>query len=179
MTFVHLRDPLLAGTRLLLTVMLVVLGLGMAAMVIATVALPFPYVQGQIADLHLASGVSTWAFTARLLAMIALVGLILGTVFLFLLGLRRILDTVGAGDPFVPVNATRLNAMGWLMIVLTFAIPALPPVVGWINELLRDPGTAEGFEFQADGLLLALVLFILARVFRHGTAMRDDLEGTV
>ncbi len=26
---------------------------------------------------------------------------------------------------------------------------------------------------------LALLLFILARVFRHGAAMRDDLEGTV
>jgi hypothetical protein len=37
--------------------------------------------------------------------------------------------------------------------------------------------------FKADvplaGLFLALVLFILARVFREGTRMRDDLEGTV
>ena len=30
-----------------------------------------------------------------------------------------------------------------------------------------------------SGLVLTLVLFILARVFRLGTAMRDDLEGTV
>ena len=28
-------------------------------------------------------------------------------------------------------------------------------------------------------LAARLVLFILARVFRHGAAMRDDLEGTV
>ena len=30
-----------------------------------------------------------------------------------------------------------------------------------------------------EGILLALILFILARVFRHGARMRDDLEGTV
>jgi hypothetical protein len=30
-----------------------------------------------------------------------------------------------------------------------------------------------------SGLLLVLVLFILARVFRVGAAMRDDLEGTI
>ena len=29
------------------------------------------------------------------------------------------------------------------------------------------------------GILLALVLFILARVFREGAAMRSELEGTV
>ena len=34
-------------------------------------------------------------------------------------------------------------------------------------------------EFSLTGVLLALVLFILARVFRHGAAMREDLEGTV
>ena len=27
--------------------------------------------------------------------------------------------------------------------------------------------------------LLVVILFILARVFRHGAAMREDLEGTV
>lgn len=179
MTIVQPRDPLLAGTRLLLTILLVLFGLGLAALAVTTLALPLPMLQGQIADLQLAPGVSTWDFTARLLAMIALAGVILGTVFQFVLSLRRILDTVGAGDPFVPVNARRLGHMGLLMVALTCAIPALPVVVGWVNELLREPGVTERFEFHADGLLLALVLFILARVFRQGAAMRADLEGTV
>ena len=34
-------------------------------------------------------------------------------------------------------------------------------------------------DFSTNGLLLALVLFILARVFRTGAKMREDLEGTV
>ena len=29
------------------------------------------------------------------------------------------------------------------------------------------------------GILMVIILFILARVFRHGAAMREDLEGTV
>lgn len=179
MTLSQLRDPLLAGTRILLTLLLIVFGLGLVAVVVALVAMPFPIVQGQILDLGLASGVTTWAFTGRLVVMLGLVTLILGMVFALLLCLRRIVDTVGVGDPFVPENARRLRAMAWQMVALTLAIPAFPPVVSWINELLREPGVAENFEFQADGLLLALVLFILARVFRQGTAMRTDLEGTV
>jgi hypothetical protein len=34
-----------------------------------------------------------------------------------------------------------------------------------------------GIDF--GGVLTALLLFILARVFREGAAMRKDLEGTV
>lgn len=179
MTLAPLRDPLLAGTRLLLTLLLIVFGFCLAVLAIATVALPLPFAQGQIADLGLAPGASNWVFTARLLAMLVLIGAILGTVFAFLFSLRRILDTVGAGDPFTPANGARLDLMGWLMVVLTLAIPCLPPVAGWVNELLSEPGTPDPFEFHFDGLLLALVLFILARVFRQGAAMRDDLEGTV
>jgi hypothetical protein len=37
--------------------------------------------------------------------------------------------------------------------------------------------TGGGISF--GGFLLALVLFILARVFRKGTEMREELEGTV
>jgi hypothetical protein len=29
------------------------------------------------------------------------------------------------------------------------------------------------------GIILVLTLFVLARVFKHGAAMREDLEGTV
>lgn len=173
------RDPLLATTKLILGLLLVVFGAGLIALAIVLVALPFPYVQAQIVALHLAQGVSSWSFSGRLLVMLALLAAILGSVFLIALLLRRIVDTAGAGDPFVSVNADRLRDLGWLMIALTLSIPALPPLVGWIDALLIDSTVTESFEFQPDGLLLALVLFILARVFKAGTAMRNDLEGTV
>ena len=40
-------------------------------------------------------------------------------------------------------------------------------------------GTIQSNVFSLSGILMVLVLFILARVFRHGAAMREDLEGTV
>ena len=179
MSYLDARDPLLAGTKLILSLLLIVFAIGLIALAIVAVALPFPFVQAQIVDLHLAAGVSSWTFSGRLVVMLILVAAILASVFLILLLLRRIVDTVGAGDPFVPINAGRLRDMGVLMIVLTLSIPALPPVVAWLNVLLSEPAASDSFEFQPDGLLLALVLFILARVFKVGAAMRGDLEGTV
>jgi hypothetical protein len=47
------------------------------------------------------------------------------------------------------------------------------PVGGDIN------GFDIGFGLSPAGVAFVLLLFILARVFRQGAAMRDDLEGTV
>lgn len=108
---------------------------------------------------------------------------ILAALFVFFGRLRAIINTVGEGDPFAPANAERLNLMAWLLLgaqvliwpLITIAIP----LVRWADQL-------EGVDIQADlngldltGVLMVLVLFILARVFRHGAQMREDLEGTV
>jgi hypothetical protein len=42
-----------------------------------------------------------------------------------------------------------------------------------------DRGNDVDFGLSFGGVLLALVLFILARVFRKGAEMRAELEGTV
>ena len=113
---------------------------------------------------------------------------ILGMLFVFFGKLRRIIGTVGEGDPFQPENATRLSQMGWLMLGTQLAIiPA-----GFIAIQLTRYADAiektgvENFHFSMGNgdldmtaLLLVVILFILARVFRHGAAMREDLEGTV
>ena len=88
-----------------------------------------------------------------------------------------VIESVGAGDPFAPVNATRLARMGWLMIGVQLSSVPIGALAMWIGERVKDVD----FEFgiSGQGIMLALVLFILARVFRHGAAMRDELEGTV
>ena len=113
---------------------------------------------------------------------------IVAMLFVFFGKLRRIIGTVGEGDPFQPENATRLSQMGWLMLGTQLAIiPA-----GFIAlQLTRYADAAEkagaknislsfgNGDFDMTALLLVVILFILARVFRHGAAMREDLEGTV
>ena len=97
--------------------------------------------------------------------------------FLKLLGM--IIDTVGEGDPFVRDNSDRLREMGRITLIV-FGLSVLVTLGGIAYVAMGFPveGSVE-FDVSVESLLLALVLFILARVFRHGAAMRADLEGTV
>lgn len=110
------------------------------------------------------------------------IGLLAVVVFLFFGKLRGMIDTVGQGDPFVPENADRLNAMAWLQIsiyVVGFiAVGIASMVAAWAQQFV-DTEIDTSIDFDIGAILLVLVLFILARVFRHGAAMRADLEGTV
>jgi len=71
--------------------------------------------------------------------------------------------------------------MGWLAIGGQGIALALKGVVKVLEPYAIKAGKPIDLEFDLDmtGVLLVLILFILARVFRHGAAMRADLEGTV
>ncbi len=118
-------------------------------------------------------------------AVLALLALALGILVLiyeFFGKLRGIIATVEQGEPFVHENADRLNAMGWLQIgIYLVGIPLVAAgtrVKEWASQF-DDVEIAANFDFDPGSILLILVLFILSQVFRHGAAMREDLEGTV
>ena len=102
-------------------------------------------------------------------------------MFFFFGKMRALIETASKGDPFIPDNAQRLNAMAWLLLgsqVLTVLVGELRV----FNMSLIDPQSENTFDISPGdltGFLIVLVLFILARVFRHGAAMREDLDGTV
>lgn len=116
---------------------------------------------------------------------VMLIGLaIVGALFVFFGRLRAIINTVSEGDPFVPVNAERLSLMAWLMLGVQALVLAAIPFALQLADFARQFGEdadihIEGGGFDLSGILLVIILFILARVFRHGAAMREDLEGTV
>lgn len=92
----------------------------------------------------------------------------------FLLTLEKIVGSVKAGSPFVAVNADRLARMGWIALLLKLVslaesglMPAMPYALRFASRL------------SGPDVLVILVLFILARVFRQGAAMHADLEGTI
>ncbi len=176
------NDLLLLAGKLLTLIMQ-----GVFAFVGALVAICIPLIlffQGKInAELINKYGDAVQAFPALRIALLFVV-LVAGftLAFIFFGKLRQIINTVGEGDPFVPENAERLNLMGWLGLGV-YALTAVLSVIAlsikdWAEEI-------DGTEFNIDlgidleALLLIIILFILARVFKHGTAMRDDLEGTV
>lgn len=112
------------------------------------------------------------------LRAIALLGLV--AIPLYHLILRRLLaivETVRGGDAFVAVNARRLHAIGWALLVLQLISLA----IGGIGEAISTPEQALDLDagFSPSGWLVVFLTFVLARIFAEGTRMREDLEGTV
>jgi hypothetical protein len=111
----------------------------------------------------------------RAIAMIGLAAIPLNHAVLK--RLLAIVETVRAGDPFVAANASRLRAIGWVLL----ALQLLSLVVGAIVKAISTPAHPIDIDggFSINGWLAVLLTFLLARVFAEGTVMRDDLEGTV
>src|SRR5437667_8223590 len=91
--------------------------------------------------------------------------------------LLAIVETVRAGDPFVAANASRLQAIAWVLL----ALQLLSLVIGAIAKTVSTPAHPLNVDagFSINGWLAVLLTFLLARVFAEGALMREDLEGTV
>ena len=90
--------------------------------------------------------------------------------------LLAILATVRAGDPFVVANADRLQRIGWALFAIQLFDLALGGIVLALDRIGVDHATwVPGF----TGWIGVVMLFVLARVFRVGASMRDDLAMTV
>jgi hypothetical protein len=111
----------------------------------------------------------------RAMAVCGIAALVLNTTII-----RRLLAmiaTVRAGDPFVSVNAERLQGIAWTLVglqVISLTIAAIARTISSPAHPVRvDAG------FSINGWLAVLLTFVLARVFAEGARMRDELEGTV
>ncbi|MDQ6893061.1 MAG: DUF2975 domain-containing protein [Acidobacteriota bacterium] len=111
----------------------------------------------------------------RAIAALGLVGIPLN--YVVLKRLLAIVDTVRAGDPFVPANASRLQVIAWILL----ALQVLSVVIGAIVKTVSTPAHPLHIQagFSLSGWLAVLLTFLLARVFAEGALMREDLEGTV
>ena len=171
------RDPLLAFAQFLVGALaglfafagiMIAIGLGAVATV------QRDYVFAKLA----ATGVSEAGYGAVLFALVLIIMLMaIGTFFMR--ELFRLVGSVEEGDPFRPFNADRLRRMGWNTVasqLILFALAAIAHSFGGYRQaLLAEDAMLAGF----SALLLTLILFILARVFRVGAEMRSELEGTV
>jgi len=91
--------------------------------------------------------------------------------------LLAIVETVSAGDPFVVINAARLQTIAWAIVGLELMHVA---VVVLANGVVVGTQKVDiGGKFSVTPWLTILLLFVLARVFDQGARMRDELAGTV
>jgi hypothetical protein len=172
------QDPLLGFARGFLTFLIVIMLLVMAGLVVGMPALLIyrDTFLGELGEQYgsLAGRYDlVWAFVAIMAVLLAIVAM--GWRFLVLL--RRIVDTVASGDPFVPDNGVRLREMGWLTVAAQVATIPAAALGHWVSHVVEDSDF--DFELGLGGLLLTVTLFILARVFKRGAEMREELEGTV
>jgi hypothetical protein len=85
--------------------------------------------------------------------------------------LLALIETVRAGDPFVPENAARLKTIAWCGLLLQ----VLHLVFGGFAATVNAAGSNIDWKFSLNGWLAVALVFVLARVFEVGTRMRDDL----
>jgi hypothetical protein len=91
--------------------------------------------------------------------------------------LLAIIRTVRGGQPFVAANASRLQAIAWVLLALN----VISIVIGAIAQNVSTPAHPLHIDagFSINGWLAVLLTFVLARVFAQGALMRQDVEGKV
>ena len=173
------KDGLLAAAKVVVVLSqivfifaMVMLGIGIGA--ILTVGRP-----KLLADIATSSAPAAayWLIPLAMLTGMALLAL----GFRFFQELNGIIDSVDDGEPFRPENAVRLSRMGWISIIVHIGVLPIAGLSLWLapyaDKVGQDVDVGAGVD--VSGVLLTLILFILARVFRRGAEMRADLEGTV
>ena len=160
----------------LLLRILIVLNWLMAAMILALlVALPNREWIMTAFDLMPSRDTDRLILALRVCAVLGLAVVALN--YSVLTRLLAIVETVRVGDPFVAANAERLQAIAWALL----ALQLLSIVIGAIGKSVSTPAHPVDLDagFSINAWLAVLLTFLLARVFKAGTLMRDDLEGTI
>lgn len=172
-------DPLLAVAKVVLALG-TVLFVFVAAMMLIGLGALLTVGRGEIMAELATEGVPDDAYWG-IVAVLALLATLFGAVLRFLHELRGIVNSVDRGDPFEPENADRLSRMGWIAVAGYALASGIGAIAAWIKSVAGEAGKDIEVDIGLDGggILLILVLFILARVFRKGAEMREDLEGTV
>ncbi len=101
--------------------------------------------------------------------VVASLSLLIATFFIQLF---LILGSTRRSDPFSRVNAKRLFRMGWIAL---FVVAVKMTRLLVVEELIDSGQVVQSLLSLAVGLSFLTI----GHVFRLGTTMRDDLEGTV
>jgi len=149
----------------------------LSAVLIAALLFVVPNREWIISALHLSPSLEADRVVMGMRS-IAAIGLVLIPLnYALLKRLLAIVETVRAGDPFVPANAQRLQVIAWILLTMQLFSIVIEAIAKSISTPEHPVNLDAGF--SVSGWLAVLLTFLLARVFAAGTVMRDDLEGTV
>ena len=171
-----MRDRLTSATQAVIT-LFIVLNIALGVVFALGLLLSFPFEAALARQLLSKYGAAVdGAGVIRALRVLAIVGMVsVWVVHQVLAPLKAILATIGE-DPFVLANADRLTRIGWGLLGIQVIHMASGGFIGWLRSYGVETAT---WTPQLAGWLGVLLAFVLARVFRRGAEMRDDLAMTV
>lgn len=151
------------------------LAVGFFALMAISLILEIPPAADRVARAALPGKAETMK---QLVTMILVIGIVTGAaVDQIFRRLIHILDTVAEGQPFAAANGARLRVMAWCLLAIQLLDGGFAFAVRGINQAVRHAPFSWGP--SATGWIAVLLLFVLAQVFKQGTALQDDLVGTV
>ena len=89
--------------------------------------------------------------------------------------LLEMVETVRAGEPFVPENAGRMKTIAWCLL----GVQIFDLVCGVMAGIVSRAGSQLDWSPSLSGWVAVVLLFVLARVFEEGARIRADLEAMV
>jgi hypothetical protein len=160
-----------------ITVWIGLIVLGAAAMIFA-LATSRPLPLDKIA--HWTGVVMTADEFARI-ALAAAAGTIavLALVLFILRALRRVVASARVGDPFIEANAAELVRVAWLLLGVIVIDALIKPIIYLLATAAMRAKVHDTVHISLIGLFAALLIFVLAQIFRRGSEMRAELAGTI
>ena len=172
------NDALLRASVILLWVFMAIFAAG-AVLIAGGLGIFFVWQTGMLGPIPAtASGLDPASAPELPLAMVLAMTATL-MAFRFAQLLSQIVRSIAEGDPFTRENSVRLHTMALLALAYQAVSAGLFLLGITVARIAPLEALVSGDDLSLSSLFLSLTLFILARVFRHGAAMRADLEGTV
>ncbi len=170
--------PSITRWVVILAIGIFILAMGALLVLAGVILFAWPYVVAEVGkDMTVSHGVDLDSLQGAALGICSIGIAIFAATAWALNQLRKIVDTVRDGDPFVAANAARLRKIGWVLVGIQLTGIPIGILAVQLNHHFDDIDIDTGFPL--NGLLAILLVFVLARVFEQGAAMREDLEGTV
>ncbi len=170
------HSTLLGATRALLWLMLALIAAALLFVFVSAGALAVMWPEIAVEAKNSRVFLDAANIRPQLFALLAILAGVLVAAIYILRKLQALVASA-ASDPFIPANAVRLRQIGWgLVAVQLLALPlgSIARSIAVSTSQFADMG---GINLQS--LLAILLAFVLAAVFERGTAMRDEIEGTV
>jgi hypothetical protein len=104
---------------------------------------------------------------------------VLALVLFILRALHRVVASARVGDPFIEANATELVHVAWLLLGVIVVDALIKPIIYLLATAAMRAKVHDTVHISLIGLFAALLIFVLAQIFRRGSEMRAELAGTI